>query len=60
MVKTRTLDPEKAGRRKTWTLRNMDPEKHEINMGLKDLSDFRQLCFMKTLRNVICCLKVHR
>lgn len=37
------------GRRKIWTLQNMDPGKHEINMGLKNLSDFRKLCFIKTI-----------
>ena len=26
---------------KTWTLKNMDPEKHGIIMGLKSMSDFR-------------------
>ena len=36
----------------------MDPEKHGINMGLKNMSDFRKLCFKKAMRNVICCLKV--
>ena len=40
-------------------MKNIDPEKHRINMGLKDI-DFRELCFKKTMRNVICCLKVHR
>ena len=39
----------KPGRRKIWTLQNMDPGKHEINMGLKNLSDFRKLCFIKTI-----------
>ena len=29
-------------------------------MGLKNMSDFRELCFKKIMRNVICCLKVHR
>ena len=32
-------------------------------MGLKNMSDSRELCFKKnekTMRNVICCLKVHR
>ena len=33
----KNLDPEKPGTRKTWTmtLKNMDAEKHGINMGLK-------------------------
>ena len=38
----------------------MDPEKHGVNMGLKNMSDFRELYFKKIMRNVICCLKVHR
>ena len=40
---TQTLgpDPEKSGPWKTWTLKNMDPEKHGIIMGLKNMSDFR-------------------
>ena len=41
---TRTLDP--------------DPEKPGINIGLKNMSDFRELCFTKTIRNVSYCLKV--
>ena len=36
----------------------MDPEKRRINIGLKNVSDFRELCFIKTMRNVIYCLKV--
>ena len=36
----------------------MDAEKHGINMGLKNMSDFKELCFIKIMRNVICCLKV--
>ena len=57
---TRTLDPnpEKAGPRKTWTKKKLDPEKHGINIGLKFMSDFRELCFIKTMHNVIYCLKV--
>ena len=54
------LDPQKPGPSKIWTLKNMDSEKHGINMGLKNMSDFRELCFKNTIRNVICCLKVHR
>ena len=43
----------------------MDPEKPETNMGLKNMSDFIELCFIKTMPNVIlkilktCSLKVH-
>ena len=35
----------------------MDAKKLGINMGLKK-SEFRELCFLKTMRNAICCLKV--
>ena len=38
----------------------MNPGKHGINMGLKNMSDFRELRFIKTMRNVIYCLKVYR
>ena len=44
---TRTLDLEKSGPWKTWILKNMDPEKRGINMGLKNMSDFRELRFKK-------------
>ena len=60
----KSLDPEKPVPGKTWTLKNlrtlknMDPKKHGINIGLKCMSDFRELCFIKTMRNVIYCLKV--
>ena len=43
----------------------MNPEKHGTNMGLKNMYDFRELCSIKTMLNVIlknlkiCCLKVH-
>ena len=38
-----------------WTQKNLDPEtpspeKHGINMGLKNISDFRQLCFINLLK----------
>ena len=42
----------------TRTLENLDPEKPGINIGLKNMSDFRELCFMKTIRNVSYYLKV--
>ena len=45
-------DPENPGPRKTWTLKNMDPEKDGTNMGLKNMSDFRE--FIKAMYNVIC------
>ena len=54
----KNLDPEKPGPGKTWTLKSLDPEKHGINIGLRNMSDFRELCFLKTMRNVIYCLKV--
>ena len=41
----------------TQTLKNLDPEKPG-NIGLKNMSDFRKLCFTKTIRNVSYCLKV--
>ena len=40
------------------TLKNRDPEKPGINIGWKNMSDFKKLCFTKTNRNVIYCLKV--
>ena len=51
----KNLDHQKPGPKttwtlKTWNLKNMDPEKHGINMGLKSMSDFRELCFIKTMR----------
>ena len=48
------LDSERPGTWKTWILKN------RINMGLKSMSDFRELCLIKTMHNVICCLKFHR
>ena len=42
----------------TGTLKNVDPEKHGMNMQLKNIFGCRQLYFIKTMRNVICCLKV--
>ena len=37
---TRTLDrdPGKPGPKKYWTLKNIDPEKYGMNMGLQDIS----------------------
>ena len=57
----------KTGTSKTWTrtLKNLDPEtpgpwitwnKYEI----KKLSDFRKSWFKNIMRNMFCCLKVHR
>ena len=51
-------DPKKSGPWKTWTLKNLDPEKPGINIGLKNLYDFKELCFTKIIRNVSYCLKV--
>ena len=56
----KNLDPEKTAPWITWTLKNLHSEKHGINTGLKNMYDFRELCFKKIMRNVICCLKVHR
>ena len=53
---TWTLDPDPGPDPKN--LKNLDPEKPGINIELKNMSDFRQLCFIKTMRNVIYCLKV--
>ena len=39
-------------------VKNMDPEKHGMNMGLKTMSGFRELYFIYTLCNVIFNLKV--
>ena len=54
----KNLDTEKSGPLKTWTLKSLDPEKPGINIGLKNMSDFRELCFIKTIRNVSYCLNV--
>ena len=62
------MDP-RLGPSKTWTLKNLDPAKpgpwknmdfvkHEINMELRNMSDFRELSFNTTIRNVICCLQI--
>ena len=66
---TRTLDPNPGSGPWTldldpdpgpWirTLKNLDPEKPGINTVLKNMSDFMELCFTKTIRNVSYCLKV--
>ena len=52
---TRTLDPVPW---KTWTLKNLANEKPGINIGLKNMYEFRELCFTKTIRNVSYCLKI--
>ena len=60
----KNLDPDTGpdhanpGPSKTWTTQNLDPQKRGINMRLKNMSDFRGLYFIKTMRNVICFLKV--
>ena len=41
----KNLDPVKCEPRKTWTLRNLDPEKHGINVGLKNMSDLQELFY---------------
>ena len=40
----------------SWTL-DLDPEKLGINIGLKNMPDFRELCFTNTIGNVSYCLK---
>ena len=57
---TRTLDPdpEKTGPWKTWSQKNLDPEKYESwktwnKYGIKNMSDFRELCSIKTMHDVI-------
>ena len=64
-TRTRTLDPgpgpwilDPDPGPWTRTLKNLDPEKPGINIGLKNMSDFRELRFTKTIRNVSYCLKV--
>ena len=52
------MDLEKPGLKKTLALTNLDSKKHGTNIGLKNMSNFRELCLIKTMRNVICCLKV--
>ena len=44
-----------SGPWETWTLtlKYLDPEKHGINMVLKNSSDFRELYFIKIIGNVI-------
>ena len=54
----KNLHPEKAAPWKIWTLKNLDTEKPGINIGLQNMSDFRELCFTKTIRNVSYCFKV--
>ena len=65
----KNLDQKTPGTRKTWTLKNLDPEKPGplktwilktwSKYGIKNMSDLRELCFMKIMRYVNCCLKVH-
>ena len=55
-TRTLDLDPEKPRPLKRW---NLDPQKH-VRDGIKNMSGFRELCFVKTMRSVICSLKVHR
>ena len=52
---TRTLDPDPGLWNRTL---DPDPEKSGINIGLKNMSDYRKLCFTKTIRNLSYCLKV--
>ena len=43
------LDPEKSDSEKRGS------EKHGINMRLKNMSDFKELYFLKIMRSLICC-----
>ena len=54
----KNLDPGKPGPSKTWALKNLDPEKSGINIRLKNMSHFRELCFTMTIHNMSYCLKV--
>ena len=45
------LGPEKPGPRKTCAMKKPDSEKHEKNMRSKNIFDFRELYFMKTIRS---------
>ena len=47
------MDPEIPGHWETWTLKNLDPEKCGISMGLKIMSNSTELDFLKTMRIVI-------
>ena len=58
-LKTWTRTLKNPGLLKSWTLKNVDLEKLGINMGLKICVALVSY-FIKTMRNVICCLKVHR
>ena len=53
-----TLDPDPEPGPWARTLKNLDSEKPGKNIGLKNMFDFRELCFTKTIRNVSYCLKV--
>ena len=49
----KNLDPETAGLWKTWILKNMKKYMTKIY-----IPEFRELCLIKTIRNLIYCLKV--
>ena len=49
----KNLDAEKPGLWKTLTLKKLDPEMHESWKTWKNMSDFRELCSIKTMRNVV-------
>ena len=52
--KPTNLEPKKSGLKKTGTLKNRNPKNHGINMELKQMSDFTELNFTNTMRNLIC------
>ena len=61
-TRTLDLDSEKLGPLKIWNLKNMNPRKYAVNMGeiKKFLTLVNYVLLIKTMRYVICCLKVHR
>ena len=59
----KSLYPEKPGHSKTWTLKNLNSEKPGFwktwyKYRIKIYGYFRELCFVKIMRNVIYCFKV--
>ena len=54
----KNLDHEKPVPWKTLALKNLDLKKPVINIGLNCMFDFRELYFIKTMHNVIYCLKI--
>ena len=43
----KNIDPKKHGRKRNWTLENKNSGKYGVIwLGLKNMSDFRELCFI--------------